>query len=623
MLGYAVAVASLIFCYIFSRWNKKQASLKSEKIIHAIPDMIFVLDSSLRVLKLYNPNFSVLLDAPERLIGSTLHAYFPETQIREFEIGVKKALDANEISEIEYFLVLGAEIRYFEARFLNIDEKRASCIVRDITERKKRDITVSRNQEFLKSILDNLPFPVMLKDIKDDFRYVYWNSECGKQSGFQRDAIPGKTDVDLYGEERGGYYHNIDKKVVQDGQLYTAQEDYVTPDGVLHHTIVYKNVIHNDLYSWLLVVRRDITDFIRIQNELKEVNQLNQLILDNSSAGFVFIGTDHVVKWENVGCNFSPVINMAYKKGSVCFKSVKGRDEVCTDCILEKAILSGKSERQDITLNNVDIEVVANPVWQDGELRGGVLRIEDITEKKRFEKELRKAKEDAEKSDRLKSAFLANISHEIRTPLNAIVGFSELLCHSTEPAEQRKYMDIIQGNNEQLLQLISDILDIAKIETNTLEFAYSYVDVNQLFCELKETVACKMTPEAGVDIVIKTSESHCVIYTEKSRVLQVLIHLCSNAIKFTVKGKITVGYEVRDEEIYFYVSDTGIGIPLEKQEVIFNRFVKLDNFKNGTGLGLAICKTIINRLNGKIGVISALGNGATFWFSLPVKLVTE
>lgn len=623
MLGYAVAIASLFFCYIFSRWNKKQACLKSERIVHTFPDMVFVLDRSLRIMKLYNPNLSILLAAPEKLIGTNLREYFSEAQICEFEKGAREALVFDKISEIEYSLSTGSEIRFFEARFLNIDGKLVTCAIRDITERKNRDITINRNQEFLKSILDNLPFPVMLKDIKDDFRYLYWNSECKKESGFPRETVPGKTDIDLYGEERGGYYRSIDEKVVAEGQLYTAQEDYVTLDGVLHNTIVYKNVINNDLYSWLLVVRRDITDFINIQNELKEVNQLNRLILDNSSAGFVFVGPDHIVKWENVGCNFSPAINLAYKKGSVCYKSVKGLEQICPDCILKKAIKSGKSERQDLVLDNVDIEVVATPVWEEGELKGGVLRIEDITEKKRIEKELRKAKEDAEKSDRLKSAFLANISHEIRTPLNAIVGFSELLCHSNDPVEQRKYIDIIQGNNEQLLQLISDILDIAKIETDTLEFIYSYVEVNQLFSELKETVTCKMFPEAGVEIVIKKCESHCLIYTERSRVLQVLIHFCSNAIKFTEKGKIIVGYEVREEEIYFYVSDTGIGIPVEKQELIFNRFVKLDSFKNGTGLGLAICKTIINRLNGKIGVESTPGNGATFWFSLPVRLVTE
>lgn len=621
MFGYIIAGLTLLICGIYIHWNKKVSHLKNERIINAIPDMVFILDRSLNVLKIYNPDKTTLLVDPETLLGTNLKEYFPEKELRQFEKGVKSALNSNITLEIEYSLVLNAETQYFEARYLKIDDNTVTCIVRNITERKKAEIAIKQNQEFLNSVLDNIPFPVMLKDTRDHFRYLYWNQECNKQSGFQREDILGKTDIDLYGPERGGKYQSIDRKIVEDGVLYTAQEEFVTPDGVKHDTIVSKNIIKNDMYSWLLVVRRDITDLVSIQNRLRDTNQINQLILDNSNAGFIFIGSDRVVKWENVSLNLPSGISGAYRQGEVCYKGVRGLDHVCPNCIMDEAIQSGKTIRHEFTVQeNIITEIVATPVWAENkELQGVVIRVEDITLKKKAEAELRQAKEDAEKSDRLKSAFLANISHEIRTPLNAIVGFSELLCSTQEIEEQKKYMQIIRGNNEQLLQLISDILDISKIESDTFDFIYSRVDIAQLFDEINKIVSFKLLPNPGVEIKMNMCQSHCMIYTEGNRLLQVLVGFLSNAIKFTEQGSITIGYEKRENELYFYVSDTGIGIPGDKQDMIFERFTKLDNFKSGTGLGLAICQAIIKKLNGKIGVNSKPGEGATFWFTLPVE----
>lgn len=621
MFGYIVAGLTLLICCIYIRRNRKVFYLKNERIINAIPDMVFILDRDLNILKVYNPDREALLIEPENLPGTNLKEYFPEKELQQFEKGVKVALNSNITLEVEYSLVINAEIQYYESRYLKIDDNAVTCIIRDITKRKKAEIAIQRNQEFLNSVLDNIPFPVMLKDARDNFRYIYWNQECNRLSGFQREDILGKTDLDLYGPERGGNYQKIDRKIVQDGVLYTAQEEFITPDGVRHDTIISKNLIQNDVYSWLLAVRWDVTDLVSIQNKLRDTNQLNQLILDNSNAGFIFIGPDHIVKWENVSQNIAPTISGGYKQGQICYKGVRGLDHVCPNCIMEEAIQSGQTIRHEFVFQeNIITEVVATPVWtEDKELQGVVIRVEDITLKKKTEEELRQAKEDAEKSDRLKSAFLANISHEIRTPLNAIVGFSELLCNTQEVDEQKKYMEIIRGNNEQLLQLISDILDISKIESDTFDFIYSRVDINQLFDEIRKIVSFKLIPNPGVEVKVNTCQSNCIVYTEGNRLLQVLVGLLSNAIKFTEQGSITIGYERRESELYFYVSDTGVGIPEDKQGMIFERFTKLDNFKTGTGLGLAICQAIIKKLNGKIGVDSKSGEGATFWFALPIE----
>ncbi len=241
----------------------------------------------------------------------------------------------------------------------------------------------------------------------------------------------------------------------------------------------------------------------------------------------------------------------------------------------------------------------------------------DINEQKKTEEALREAKEKAESSDKLKSAFVANMSHEIRTPLNAIVGFANLLVTSEDKEDFDSFKQIIEQNSNQLLQLIGDILDLSKIESDTLDFVWSNVNVNAMMYELEKIF--QMRNAANPDVVIKcvASVGDCMIRTDRQRLIQVVSNLMTNAIKFTTQGSIIMGYEKRKEEIYFYVTDTGCGIPEENQSQVFERFVQLDSFKQGTGLGLPICSSIIRAMGGKIGVKSKPGGGSTFWFILP------
>ena len=241
-----------------------------------------------------------------------------------------------------------------------------------------------------------------------------------------------------------------------------------------------------------------------------------------------------------------------------------------------------------------------------------------ITNRKKMEQELMTAKELAEESNRLKSAFLANMSHEIRTPLNAIVGFSGILASTEEEEEKQEYVSIIENNNTLLLQLISDILDLSKIEAGTLELNYSNIELNELMRELERGFLLRVKTDA-VKLEFVEPAGPCMAYTEKNRLSQLMINLVTNAIKFTEKGSIRFGYEMRENELYFYVTDTGCGIPKDKQQNIFGRFVKLNSFAQGTGLGLSICKTLMDHMGGRIGVESEEGKGSTFWFTLPYR----
>lgn len=263
------------------------------------------------------------------------------------------------------------------------------------------------------------------------------------------------------------------------------------------------------------------------------------------------------------------------------------------------------------------INVMRNPLNNDPSKIEMVCVNYDITELKETEKNLIEAKNKAEVSDRLKSAFLANMSHEIRTPLNAIVGFSNLIAETEDPDERREYVAIVQENNELLLKLISDILDLSKIEAGTLEFNDVEFDVNQMCQEIVRSLSLKVL-DKPVELRFGDHLPECRLVGDKTRITQVLINFINNALKFTREGSVTLGYRCDDGMMLtFYVEDTGTGIPEQEQESVFERFVKLNSFVQGTGLGLAISKSIVEQMGGRIGLNSEPGKGSCFWFTHP------
>lgn len=214
------------------------------------------------------------------------------------------------------------------------------------------------------------------------------------------------------------------------------------------------------------------------------------------------------------------------------------------------------------------------------------------------------------------------MSHEIRTPLNAIVGFSRLITETDNASEQQEYLTIINNNSDLLLQLINDILDFAKIESGTLNYNMSWVDLKDVCQEVYISQSLKMTSDVALlyngDMLPSVR-----LRTDTQRIEQVLLNLLSNAIKCTNQGFVSLSYEIEGDFVRVSVTDTGIGIDKEKQASVFERFVKLDDFRQGTGLGLSICKMIIEKLGGEIGLRSELGKGSTFWFTLPLAVPEE
>lgn len=380
----------------------------------------------------------------------------------------------------------------------------------------------------------------------------------------------------------------------------------------------------------------DVTDKIKSAESLVEASKTLEMTLSVA----------HIVPWKwdlnkhIISCEANKIIqHMNFTKrsesteGTTVFEDKEYLKRIHPDDIsyvkqIYNDLITGnkqyvKGEFRIITENNgkkvtewIEINASVSIYDEDGrpaELIGSLLI---ITTRKKQEANLIAAKEAAKESDRLKSAFLANMSHEIRTPLNAIVGFSSLMATTNDKEEQKQFINIIESNNQLLLQLISDILDLSKVEANTLEFIYKPTDLNELISGVKETV--NMRVKSGVELSYTLGAAECCIETESNRLAQVLINLLTNACKFTNAGSITFGYEIRGSELYFFVRDTGIGISKEGQTRIFQRFTKLNDFAQGTGLGLSISQSIIEKMHGNIGVESeGEGKGSTFWFTLP------
>ena len=238
-----------------------------------------------------------------------------------------------------------------------------------------------------------------------------------------------------------------------------------------------------------------------------------------------------------------------------------------------------------------------------------------IDERKALEASLVAARNKAEESDRLKTAFLANMGHEIRTPLNAIVGFADLLPVVQGEEERNQLISEIQSNNQKLLRIIDGLVSMSKIEAGAKSLLMAHVDLNQLLQQMVETYQ----PTTNVPISLQCARERLQIESDRDKLFEIIDNLVQNAVKFTTEGSICIGYDLmEDNYVHIWVRDTGKGIATADQERIFERFVKLDEYIPGTGLGLSVAKSHIQSLGGKIGLESKVGKGSTFWVNLPL-----
>lgn len=487
-----------------------------------------------------------------------------------------------------------------------------------------------------KNLINNMPILYMQEELimneeGTPIELVYRNVNAHfEKSFFRKEDVVGKKANEIFPESMPEFLH-FTKMSLAENKAITFPYYFKQIDTF--YDVVLKGTHHNNIVDIFCL---DSTELHKAQQKLSATNNKLAMALDVAN----------IVPWKwdlrskTILCDINRPIELSTNDKDVneeqlavpdsqyfskIFKEDRKRVEKAYDDLIEGRSDKVREEYRVINVQNnihriewVEAQAAVETRDENGKPLTLVGSSLVITTRKKMEMELTTARDRAEESNRLKSAFLANMSHEIRTPLNAIVGFSGILASTDEEEEKQEYVSIIENNNTLLLQLISDILDLSKIEAGTLEFQYSNIDLNKMLNELTSSLQLKIKSEK-VQLTCHLAEKNCFIHTEKNRLSQLLINLISNAIKFTTEGYIRFGYELRGKEIYFYVSDTGCGIPKDKQKSIFGRFVKLNSFEQGTGLGLSICQTLVEHMGGTIGVDSEEGKGSTFWFTLPYK----
>lgn len=372
---------------------------------------------------------------------------------------------------------------------------------------------------------------------------------------------------------------------------------------------------------------KNITERVQYEKQVKELNQIMSTVLTNipmniavkdADNDFRYIFSNRMgkkIQWgvmdDIIGKTDFDLFpeQEAAKMRSDDIASLESREET------RKIIIDKDSNDQTVFFDQLRLLV-------EDESRALLISIErNITKDKQMEQELIDAKERAEESDKLKSAFIANMSHEIRTPLNAIVGFSKIIAETQDPEERKSYYSIVETNNGRLLGLINEILDLSKIESGIMEFDLEPTNLATLCRDIQQTMSLRCQP--GVKLLFDESDSDLILNTDKNRLSQVLNNLIGNSIKFTKTGSIRFGYHLEKDFLKFTVTDTGSGISPDKISKVFDRFIKGDNFTQGTGLGLPICKSIIEKMGGTISVVSNYGEGASFTFTIPAEYMIQ
>ena len=544
------------------------------------------------------------------------------------------------ISKEEVWGYMGIDMVRTQRSWSNVDYQCFSSLANIISicielrkselQAKEDRLALDNSEKILRNIYKNLPAGVelydkdgYLVDINDKELEIFGLSDKNEALGvnlFDNPNIPSEVKERLRAKEDVNFSINYD---------FSKINQYVDSrrNGIINlNTKVTALYDSQNRFINYLFINIDTTETTNAYTKIQEFENLFLLIGDYAKVGFAHFNVltrDGYAQdtWyrnlgEKEGTPMPQVIGVyahVVPEDQAVLKNFVGEVKTGKATSLRKEVRVCR-ENGKYTWTSINV-MVRDYRPQDGIIEMLCINY-DITPLKETEQKLIIARDKAEELDRLKSAFLANMSHEIRTPLNAIVGFSSLLAETDSRNERQEYIKIVQENNELLLQLISDILDLSKIEAGTFNFVYTNVDVNETCAEIIKSMSMKVSK--GVELIFEEPFPECYIYTDKNRFTQVISNFINNALKFTQQGSITLGYEqVSHQKIKFYVRDTGMGIPEEKQKSVFERFVKLNTFVQGTGLGLSICKSIVSQMGGEIGVDSTEGIGSCFWFTHP------
>ena len=596
--------------------------------INSNVDMIFVKDDQFRYLMANDSMAKFFGKTKEQLINKTDQELADEMTVYPCRSSDHKALETETAFMVEEKL----GDRIFEAtKFplpLKGHKKGIGGIIRDITERKKAEETTKNERKFLRALIDNLPDAIFVKD--NECRKRVANRFDVENIGFSTEAeVLGKTDLELFPEEIGQRGYADDLKVIQTGQAVINREEvFLDKDGHQRWLLTSKIPLFDQQEKsvGLVGIGRDITEIKKAEHQIQKLTKS----IEQSPSTIVITDVNGNIEYVNpkfsdiTGYTADEVIGKnprILSSGQMPAESYKQMWETITSGDVWRGEFLNRKKNGELYWEWATMTSIKN---ENGLITNYIAIKEDISIRKQMEADLIIAKNKAEESDRLKSAFLANMSHEIRTPLNSIIGFSELLVDPDfEESERGEFLQHIIDNGNNLLIIISDILDISKMESGLITIRQSQIKVNKFISGIKEQVSIKLkNKNLEFRVEMPDFDKEISILADVDRLRQVFNNLISNSLKFTTEGYIQISYQIKGEMVEFCVKDTGIGIPEEFHEKIFDRFRQVESSNSrkygGNGLGLAITRNLIELMGGKIWLESEPGKGSMFYFTIPL-----
>lgn len=638
-----VLITLIISLYIFFIKKSKKQSIRenevlklNEQILKYLTEPVLWLDGDANILHCVNsPDERFFGLSGKQFYGHQISDFCKDKQELEWlRVVLHKTIKGHNPHRLK-LKITGKDNKEYSmmANLMYYDSEKVLCFFQDISNEERQRKRTEELKSYYESILNNLPIAVTVKSIESHYKYTFWNRKAVEVLGHPTLSIPDLDYQFFQDDETASKFKSQDEEITQTGIAHSSVSKYILNDSKEHYLQIDKMILpYRSFENHIISTVVDLTEIYKKRQELWLLNRKHELM----------IRAVNLIPWTLdlerglFECDWDLFSTYNMEQNKAIMRSMKNAwslthpdDREMTwnklhsliDGKVDKIQYEYRSQRNPNDKNYYWYELFATVTdWdEEGKSRIIVGATLDIDERKKMEQELRKSKELAEESNRLKSAFLANISHEIRTPLNAIVGFSGILPYTNNEMDKQEYIRIIEYNNDLLLKLINDILDLSKIEAGIMELNFAPTDINLLLEEIEQSFRLR-AQEKNIMLILEDKLPGYIISTDRTRILQVLTNFMSNALKFTEQGSIHIGCRKKDANtLYFYVSDTGCGLSDENKERIFERFVKLNSFIQGTGLGLSISQTIIKKLGGDIGVESQEGEGSHFWFTLPIK----
>ena len=554
----------------------------------------------------------------DQLKGKKLHQFILPSSSIEFQTNFQNVLNNNIISSEDYGVVLMGQTFYFTITMQRYNEL-VLCQIKDTTQKRLEQKEFAKRDNDLATVLQDAMIGTWTYYSEFNIlRYV------GHGGVMKHDGI-----IDINLSTYRSYVLSDDQEIFDDwfvnnkngviGEIVNfrirfGENIYYMKARTLNYEKLENGHYIAEGYS------HNITDIQKSRNDINllshAVNNAGEYIFAVDSNGYLILGNRMFRK--SMGISMDTEITSVSIWETLPI--IESQDK--WNWVLE--MLKAGNLEQGIVLTRplqrypevLAIEVKAFEITGDDGEETYWFFGRDISESVEAARKLKAAKEQAERSEYLKTSFLANISHEIRTPLNAIVGFSQLMAEVESPEDKAEVCRIIQENNDRLLHLVNELLDLSKIEANMVKFDLQPIGMNELLKTVYDSFILRCPPE--VQLVNESLKTEHYIYADKNRTVQIISNLIDNALKYTKHGHIRIGYKMKGKFVEIYTADTGIGIKPELVDTIFNRFVKADENVHGTGLGLSISKMLVEKMGGEISVTSELEKGTTFRFTLPL-----